>query len=47
LSSSDIALREKALRRGQQAKAYLEMDVTDAMKPRFYVALGLMILPMR
>jgi hypothetical protein len=29
LRSSDIALREQALRRGQQAKAYLEMDVSD------------------
>jgi hypothetical protein len=44
-SSSDIALREQALRRGQQAKAYLEMDVSDAVKSS--LLRSIVILPMR
>jgi hypothetical protein len=40
LHSSDIALREQALRRGQQAKAYLEMDVSDAVKSSLLRSIG-------
>jgi hypothetical protein len=39
-SSSDIALREQALPRGQQAKAYLEMDVSDAVKSSLLREIG-------